>query len=368
MDIPLVDLKAQYASIKPEIDKVIDNVLTNTSFILGPLVKDFENNLAKFCSCKHAIGTSSGTSALFLALKAYGVKEGDEVITAPNSFIATAEAIIHCGATPVFVDVDEETMLIDHTKIKEKITPKTKGIIPVHLYGQICEMEAIMKIAEEHKLFIIEDAAQAINAEYIWKKLPLSETAIFSFFPAKNLGAYGDAGAVITNNEDVAKKVLKLRDHGRTSKYESDIIGYGARLDALQAAVLNAKLQYLSSWTTMRRYNSHLYNQLLADQPGLIIPCEAEHRKNVYYMYVIRTKHRDVLMDKLKMKGVSCGIHYPVPLHLQPALAFLGYKEGDFPIAEKAAKEILSLPMYPELTPEQIKYVVASIKEVMKDV
>ena len=363
MGIPLVDLKAQYLSIKPEIDQAIQEILNNTSFIMGPPVKNFEDNLANFCNCKYAIGVSSGSSALFLALKAYGIKEGDEVITVPNSFIATAEAIVQCGATPVFVDITEDTMLMDPHKIEAAITEKTKMFIPVHLYGQICDMDQIIEVAHKHHLFILEDAAQAIDAEYKTRKLPIHETAIFSFFPAKNLGCYGDGGAVVTNDQEVASKVAKLKDHGRVSKYCSDIIGYGERLDALQAAILAVKLRHLKEWSEKRKNNANYYNQLFAGVNYLFIPSEKNYSRHVYYMYVVKVKEREKLMIKLKEKGIDTGIHYPLPLHLQPSLKYLGYKEGDFPVAEKAAKEILSLPMYPEISSEQIRFVVDSIKE-----
>ncbi len=366
MKIPLVDLKEQYLSIKGEIDGAIQEILDNCSFIMGKPVEVFEKNLAKFCDCKYAVGVSSGSSALFLALKAYGIKKGDEVITVANSFIATAEAIIQCGARPVFVDVDEKTMLMDVNMIEEKTTSKTKAILPVHLYGQICDMDKIMGFAKKHDLIIIEDAAQAIDSEYKGKKLPICETAILSFFPAKNLGCYGDRGAVITDNEDVAKMASKLRDHGRLSKYESDIIGYGERLDALQAAILDVKLRYLKEWTKKRRENAYMYNELLKDIKGLQIPFEERHSKHVYYMYEIQTKQRDELMGFLKEKGISTGIHYPIPLHLQPSLKFLGYRKGDFPVVERTAKEILSLPIYPELSTEATRYVGRYIHEFLK--
>ncbi len=367
MKIPLVDLKSQYISIKPEIDEAIQKILDNTSFIMGSPVEDFEKNLAEFCNCQKAIGTSSGTSALFLALKAYGIKKGDEVITVPNSFIATAEAIVHCGATPVFVDINEKTMLIDVSKINEKITSRTKAIIPVHLYGQICDMDPLMEIAKENGLAVIEDAAQAIGATYKGRTIPISETATFSFFPAKNLGAYGDAGGVVTNNSEIADKIFKLRNHGRVRKYESDSIGYGARLDALQAAVLNVKLNHLSGWLQKRRDNAAKYSQSLQDVEGVRITHEEDYGEKTYYMYVIRTNRRNELFEKLKEKEIACGIHYPVPLHLQTALSFLGYQVGDFPVTEKASREILSIPMFPELSSEQIEKVSSSIKEVMKN-
>lgn len=254
-------------------------------------------------------------------------------------------------------------MLIDVNEIEKKITPRTKAIIPVHLYGQICEMDKIIEIAKRYNLFIIEDAAQAIDAEHKNRKLPIYETAILSFFPAKNLGCYGDGGAVLTHDENIAKTLAKLRDHGRISKYESDIIGYGERLDALQAAILNVKLKFLSSWTHQRREHALQYSLLLKEITSIILPFAENHNKHVYYMYVLRVKERDSLMKYLKEQSIATGIHYPIPLHLQPAMKFLGYREGDFPKSEKAAKEILSIPMYPELAQEEIEWVCQKIKE-----
>lgn len=361
MDIPLVDLKAQYLTIKEEIDKKIQFILDNSLFLEGEPLGKFERNLAQFCNCKYAVGTSSGTSALFLALKAHGIKSGDEVITAPNSFIATAGAIIDCGAKPVFIDVNEKTALMDLKKIKEKITNKTKAILPVHLYGQICDMGQLNEIAIDNNLLVIEDAAQSINATYKKKKNPLAETAIFSFFPAKNLGAYGDAGAVVTNNNKIAEKITMLRDHGRKSKYEYLIHGYNTRMDTLQAAILDVKLDHINNWTEKRRKNAKLYNELLN---GIVtIPFEKEDCKHAYHLYVIKTEKRDKLQEFLKQNGIKTGIHYPIPLHLQPALSHLNYNEGDFPITERLSKQILSLPMYPELTEEQMQYITLKIKE-----
>jgi len=361
--IPLVDLKAQYLGLKEEIDSAIQNVLDNSSFIMGVPVKKFEENLARFCNCKYAVGVSSGSSALFLALKAYSIKEGDEIITVSNSFISTAESIVQCGARPVFVDVDEKTMLINPSKIEEKITPKTKAIIPVHLYGQISDMDPIIEIAKKHNLIILEDAAQAIDSEYKDRKLPVYETAIFSFFPAKNLGCYGDGGAVITNDDKIADVVSKLRDHGRISKYESGSIGYGERLDGMQAAILDVKLNHLRDWSEKRRQNAYRYNEAFKDLKGISVPFEEEHSKHVYYVYTIKTDKRDELAAFLKEKGIATGVYYPVPLHLQPSMKFLGYKEGDFPITEEAAKKIISLPLCPNKTGEEIRLVCEKVKE-----
>lgn len=352
--IPLVDLKANYLFIKDEIDVAIREVIDNTSFIMGEPVKKFESELANYCNCDHAFGVSSGSSALFLALKAYGIGPGDEVITVPNSFIATPESIIQCGAKPVFVDVNEDDMLIDVTKIEQVITDKTKAIIPVHLYGQICDMDPIIEIAKKHNLVILEDAAQAIGAEYKGRKLPIHETATFSFFPAKNLGCFGDGGAVVTNNSNVAKIVSKLRDHGRISKYESDVIGYGERLDAIQAAILSVKLKHLDDCTDDRIKNAKIYDLKLREI-GINFPVKREYSKHVYYMYEIFVANRDGLMKYLLENNVSTGIHYPVPLHLQKSLLYLGYKKTSFPVAELCAKRILSIPMYPELEESSIE-------------
>jgi dTDP-4-amino-4,6-dideoxygalactose transaminase len=368
MNIPLVDLKKQYKSIKTEIDNSIQNILDNTSFIMGKPVKEFEESLSKYCNSKFSIGVSSGSSALFLTLKSYGIKEGDEVITVPNSFIATAEAIVQCGAKPVFVDICEDTMLIDVNKIESKITKKTKAIIPVHLYGQICNIDKIIEISKNHNLHIIEDAAQAIGAEYKNKKIPVYETAILSFFPAKNLGCYGDGGAVVTNNEAIARLISRLKDHGRISKYESDIIGYGERLDALQAAILNVKLKYIDEWNNKRITNAKIYDKLLKNITQIKVPTKKDYSKHVYYMYEIQLKGRDKLQCHLKEQGIFTGIHYPLPLHLQKSLKFLNYKKGDFPISEKISNEILSLPMYPELEEKEIEFVCKTINNYLKNV
>jgi len=353
MKIKLVDLKKEYDSINNEIDVAIKDIIDNTSFIMGEPVKTFEQNLAEFCGCKYAIGVGSGTAALFLALKAHGIEKGDEVITAPNSFIATPEAIINCGATPVFVDVNEDDMLINTSKIEDAITDRTKAIVPVHLYGQVCNMEHIKDIAKRYKLIVIEDAAQAIGTS-----IPYSDTAILSFFPAKNLGCYGDGGAVITNDKNIADKISKLRNHGRVDKYNSDIIGHGERLDALQAAILTVKLKHLKEWNDKRFIHANKYDELFFDTKFIHLPGHyAQHQ------YVIRTKHRDDLKEYLACKDIQTGIHYPKPLHLQPALKYLGYRRGAFIVAEKAADEILSLPMNPFLTEGEIIYIVEKIKE-----
>ncbi len=363
MKIPLSDLKSQYQSIKNEINQKVLDVLENSEFILGENVKKFEEEFANFCGVKYGVGVGNGTDALYLALRACGIKEGDEVITAPNTFIATVEAITLNGAKPVFVDIDPNTQNINVAKIEEVITPRTKAIIPVHLFGQPVEMDSILKIAKDHNLFVIEDVAQAHGAKYNVKTTgSIGNAGCFSFFPAKNLGAYGDAGMVVTDNEDLAKKLSMLRNHGRLEKYTHEFEGKNSRLDEIQAAILRVKLKYLDKWNEGRRQNALVYDNILKDVKGVKIPENIKGVVPVYYFYVIRAEKRDDLQKALKDKGISTGIHYPVPLHLQPAYRYLGYKEGDFPQTEKAAKEILSLPICPEITKEQIEYIAREIK------
>ncbi|MFB0562295.1 MAG: DegT/DnrJ/EryC1/StrS family aminotransferase [Candidatus Lokiarchaeia archaeon] len=363
MNIQLVDLKAQYNFIKDEIQKAISDVLENTNFILGENVRRFEEEFARFCGVKYAIGTSSGTSAIHLALITSGIRQGNEVITVPNTFIATTEAITHSGAKPVFVDINERNYNIDVEKIEKAITKKTKAIIPVHLYGQPADMDPINKLARKYDLKVIEDSAQAHGAVYKGKRTgTLGDVACFSFFPGKNLGAYGDAGMVVTNNKEIADKVRLLRNHGRKEKYHHIIEGYNYRLDELQAAILRVKLRHLEDWTNKRRENAKIYNQLLKNVNGIILPQEMDYAKHVYHLYVIRTKKRATLQKRLKEKGIATGIHYPVPLHLQKAYKYLGYKKGDFPITEKCTQEILSLPMFSEVTGEQMEEVSKTIK------
>jgi len=368
MMIPLVDLKAQYNSIKSEIDNAIQRVLDNTSFIMGDELKKFEEEFALFCNTKYAIGVANGSDALILALRACGISKGNEVFTVPHSFISTTEAITHVGGKIVFVDINPKTYTIDVSKIEEKISHKTKAIIPVHLYGQPADMDPILKIAKKYDLKIIEDAAQAHGAEYKGKKVgSIGDVTCFSFYPGKNLGAYGDAGMITTNSEEIAKKVKLLRNHGRiTKKYEHEIEGYSSRLDNLQAAILRVKLKYLNQWNGMRRKNARKYNELLNNIGGIITPYEADYAKHVYHLYVIRTEDRDKLREELKSNGIATGIHYPIPLHLQPAYKYLGYKRGDFPVAEKSSQEILSLPMFAELSDRQIDEIVKLIKNYKK--
>jgi dTDP-4-amino-4,6-dideoxygalactose transaminase len=325
-------------------------------------VSNFERALAATVGAKDAVGVSSGTGALLLALLAVGVKPGDEVITTAHTFIATAEAVSRIGARPVFVDIDPRTYNIDPNQVEKVITERTKVILPVHLYGQPAELKPLRDIATRHGLWLIEDAAQAIAAEYDGKRCGgIGDLACFSFYPSKNLGAYGDAGAVTGNDETLLAKVRKLRDHGRTSKYEHDELGFGQRIDAIQAAILGAKLPHLEAWTEARRSHARLYNELLSD--AVATPFESENVRHVYHLYVIRTARRDAMLQRLKDKGIDAGIHYPIPVHRQPVYLKLGYGDVSLPITEQAAGEILSLPMYPELQPDQIEYVAQAVKE-----
>lgn len=362
MDIPLVDLKAQYKSIKPEIDAAIHDVLDNTAFIMGEHVKNFEANFAGFCQAKHAIGVSNGTAALKLAVTALGIGPGDEVITTPHTFAATVEAIMACGAVPKFVDIYEKTYNLDYELIQEAVTEKTKAILPVHLYGQPCDMEHILEVAKKCDLKIVEDACQSHGAECNGKRVgSIGDIGTFSFYPGKNLGAYGDAGAVTTNNDELAEKIKLMRNHGRTQKYEHTYLGMNERIDGLQAAILNVKMHHIEHWTHKRRENAEIYNELLGGTE-VITPYVPEFSKHVYHLYVVRVKNRDEVWKKMNDNGIGAGVHYPIPLHLQPAFKELGYKEGDFPVTEKITKEILSLPMYPELTREQIEFVVGELE------
>ena len=363
MQIPLVDLKAQYLSIKKEIDEAIQRVLNKCNFIMGDEVKEFEEELASFCSAKYAVGVSSGTDALLLALKAINIQPGDEVITVPNTFIATTEAITMAGGKIKFVDIDEETFNIDTNKIEPAITNKARAILPVHLYGQPANMDPIIDLAKKYNLKVIEDAAQAHGAEYNNKRVgALGNIGIFSFYPGKNLGAYGDAGAVVTNDPDISNKIAMLRNHGRTKKYEHEYEGYNCRLDTLQAAILRVKLKYINSWNEARRNHASSYRKLLQNT-DIILPTEQKDNKHIYHIFAVRVADRDNLLNKLKNEGIGAGIHYPIPLHLQPAYRYLGYKAGDFPITEKCAREIISLPMYPELDEVKIKKIAEAISK-----
>lgn len=366
MEIPFVDLRAQYAGIKGEIDQAIADVIASSAFIGGPFVKAFESAFAEFCGAKHCIGVGNGTDAIFLTLKAMGIGQGDEVITAANSFIATSEAITMAGARVVFVDICPDTFNIDPEKIEEKITERTKAIVPVHLYGQPADMDPILRIAQKHGLKVIEDAAQAHGARYKGRIVgTIGDAACFSFYPGKNLGAYGDGGAIVTSDADLAIKARMLANHGRVDKYDHKIEGMNSRLDGLQAAILNAKLPHLPAWTESRRKNACRYNELLQGIPNLKTPFEIDEVRAVYHLYVVRVNNglRSHLQEHLKSKGVSTGIHYPISLPSLSAYSYLNHQDMDFPEAISASREILSLPMYPELNEDQIQHTVGVIRE-----
>jgi dTDP-4-amino-4,6-dideoxygalactose transaminase len=367
--VPFGDLPKQYRDcVREELQESWVDILNHASFILGPQVESFEQAFAHFCSAKYAVGVGSGTDALILALKALGIGPGAEVITAANSFIATAEAIVHAGANPVFVDMDPDTFNIDVAQIPEAVTPRTRALIPVHLYGQPADMDPIHEIADRHGLEVIEDAAQAHGARYHDREVGcLGKAACFSFYPGKNLGAYGDAGAVVTNDEALAIRLKKLRDHGGVVKYQHDLLGYSSRLDTLQAAVLQIKLKHLSGWNRNRSEYAALYNHLLAGIPGIVTPREMPDAIHVYHLYVIRVEggKRDSLQRFLAGCGIQTLIHYPKPITATPP--FAGLQGRSFPCAQQAAGEILSLPLYPELEIEQLDYVAHSIREYMTD-
>lgn len=367
MKVPFLDLKAQYESIKDEIHAAIQQVLDKTAFAGGPFVQKFEEEFASFCGSKHCIGVGSGTEALWLSLLGLGIGPGDEVVTVPNTFIATAEAISFCGAKPVFVDVDEKTYNMNPALLEAAITTRTKAIIPVHLFGQTADMDPIMEIAGRRGLFVVEDACQAHGAEYKGRKAGSMGTAgCFSFYPGKNLGAYGEAGAVVTNNAELDKKIRMLRDHGQAKKYYHGLVGWNARMDGFQGAILSVKLKHLSAWNEARRRNAKLYNEMLGGVDGVVIPQESFGNKHVYHIYAIRVQNRDSLISALGGKDIHCGIHYPIPLHVQEAYEALGLGKGSFPVSEKVASEFVSLPMFPELGNEMITAAVGEIRNIVR--
>ena len=364
MAIPLVDLQAQYQAIRPEIDAAIQRVLDSTHFILGEEVERFETHFARLCQAEHAVGLSSGTAALHLGLLACGVGPGDEVITTPFTFTATAAAIAYVGARPVFVDIEPDTYNIDPARLEAAITRRTKAIIPVHLYGHPADMAPILGLAHRHGLRVIEDACQAHGATYRGRPVgALGDAGCFSFYPSKNLGAYGDGGMLVTNDETIAAQVRSLRDHGRRGKYEHVAVGYTDRLDALQAAVLDVKLAHLPTWNEQRRQNARAYHRHLGDT-DLVLPVERAECRPVYHLYVVRTPRRDQVVSHLQAAGIGAAVHYPKPLHLQPAWQHLGYRRGDLPVSEACAEAVVSLPMYPELSEAQIAEVAGRLREV----
>jgi dTDP-4-amino-4,6-dideoxygalactose transaminase len=359
--IPFVDLQAQYRAIKDEVDAAIARVINNASFILGKEVAAFEEAFASYVGARFCVGVSNGTAAIQLALMACGVGRGDEVIVPANTFFATAEAVSTAGARPVFVDADPVSYNISVNQIEAAITPRTRAIIPVHLYGQSADLDPILEIAARHKLIVIEDAAQAHGALYKGRRVgTFGQAATFSFYPGKNLGAYGEGGAVLTNDEEVARRLRLLRDHGSERKYHHEIIGYNFRLEGMQAAVLSVKLRHLDDWNKLRHEHAASYDALLRDS-DLVLPQEMEYARHVYHLYVVQAEERDALAAALHAADVQTGIHYPVPIHLQPAYAFLGHGRGQFPETERQAERVLSLPMFPELTDEQIKRVAEAV-------
>ena len=364
MNVPFVDLKAQYQSIKPEIDAAIAAVIEETAFVGGPRLKAFEEAFAKYCGVGHCVGLANGTDALFIALKALGIGAGDEVITVANSFIATSEAITMAGAQVVFVDINPVTYNIDVEQIERKITPKTKAIIPVHIYGQPADLAPINALAKKHGLRVIGDAAQAHGSTYRGQPIAkLADITCFSFYPGKNLGAYGDAGALVTDNAEWATAARMFANHGRVKKYDHDIEGVNSRLDGLQAAILSVKLRHLEDWTEKRRRNAHLYNRALAKSP-VVTPVEIDDVRAVYHLYIVRVPNgrRQAVQEHLQKQGISTGIHYPIALPYLNAYRHLGHSQTDFPEALRASGEILSLPMFPELTSEQVDHVAAKIR------
>lgn len=363
MSVPFLDLKAQYQSIKAEVDPAIQQVIDNCAFALGPAVAEFEKNFAEYSQAKHCCGVGSGTSALVLALRAHDIGPGDEVITAANSFFASAEAISLVGADTVLVDCNEDDALMDTSKLEAAITEKTKAIIPVHLYGQMADMDPILEIAAAHNLIVIEDSAQAHGASYKGKRAgSIGNAACFSFYPGKNLGAYGEGGAITTNDEDTAARIRMLRDHGMSEKYHHDVIGYNERLDGIQGAVLGVKLRHLEQWNEGRRKNAALYRQYLEEVDGVELFTDHEDHVHVHHLFVIRVADPKALQAHLNEHGVQSGFHYPIPIHLQQAYADRGWSEGDFPVAEKLSGTILSLPMFAELTEEQVGEVCEAVK------
>jgi len=359
--IPFVDLGAQYRSIKREVDAAIQRVLESAAFVMGREVAAFEEAFAAYTGARHSVCVSNGTAALHLALVACDLGAGDEVIVPANTFFATAEAVAHAGATPRFVDVDPVSYTIDPALIEAALTPRTRAIIPVHLYGQAADLDPICEVASRHNLIVIEDAAQAHGSLYKERHVGTrGRAACVSFYPGKNLGAYGEGGAVLTDDAEVARRVRLLRDHGSATKYTHELIGYNFRLEEIQGAVLSVKLKHLDGWNALRRAHAARYNELLASA-GLVLPREMAYAHHVYHLYVVQSDERDRLRKALEEAEVKTGIHYPVPVHLQPAFASLGHREGDFPVAEELSRRVLSLPMFAELTEEQIARVVEAV-------
>lgn len=365
--VPYLDLAAQMRPLRAAIDAAIARTLDGCSFCLGPDVAQFERDFAQFCGGQHAVGFNSGTSALHVAMLLLNVGPGDEVITTPFTFVATSWAISYVGARPVYVDVEEASMNLDPRLVEQAITPRTKAIMPVHLYGHPCDLEPLLATARSHNLPLVEDAAQAHGAKYRGRTVgTFGALAGFSFYPGKNLGACGEAGALVTNDSGFATRARTLREHGSAVRYYHDEVGFNYRMEGIQGAVLGVKLKHLSAWTEARRRVAHRYHGLLADTP-LQLPREADYAESAYHLYVVRHPRRDDLKKHLEANQIGCALHYPLPLHLQKCYAALGYQPGDFPLAEKAARECLSLPIYPELSAGQIERVAAVIKEFFRN-
>jgi dTDP-4-amino-4,6-dideoxygalactose transaminase len=364
MKVPFLDLKVRHAALIDKFDRAIREVIESSAFAGGPFVEKFEGEFAAYCGSDYAIGVGNGTDALWLALLALGIGPGDEVITVPNTFFATVEAINCCKARPVFVDVDEDMFTMNPAELENSLTERTKAIIPVHLFGQPADMDPILEFARAYGLFVIEDAAQAHGAEYKGRKAgTMGDAGCFSFYPGKNLGAFGEAGAVVTNDPELRKQIQELRDHGQSQKYYHTSMGWNCRMDGIQAAVLSIKLRYLDEANLLRREHAMGYNQAFAGITDILTPLEARYARHVYHVYAVRVQERDAVRRELQEKGVGCAVHYPVPIHLQEACRNLGYKEGAFPLAESLAKQFLSLPMFPELTTEQIEYAACCVGE-----
>jgi dTDP-4-amino-4,6-dideoxygalactose transaminase len=370
MQVPLVDLKAQHRTIAAEVDEAMRRVIADTDFILGKEVELFEQEFAAYCEAKYAVGLDSGISALELALRAYGIGQGDEVVTVSHTFIATVSSISFTGATSVFVDVDPVTYNLEPAQLEAAITPRTKAILPVHLYGQPAEMDGILAVARKYDLIVIEDACQAHGARYKGRRVgALGHAGCFSFYPGKNLGAYGDGGMLVTNDAEIAEKVRMLRNYGQREKYHHVFLAYNRRLDTLQAAVLRVKLRRLDEWNTMRQRAAQLYNEFLQDQEGIItLPRVADDRSHVYHLYVIQHPQRDALLASLREEGISAGLHYPLPVHLQPCYEHLAVPRGSLPITESLASRVLSLPMFPEISVDQVQHICHQVTKSYKHV
>src|SRR5438128_1887499 len=362
--VPFLDLNSHHAALRSELDRAIREVIDSGAFAGGPFVEKFEADFASYCGCRYAIGVGSGTEALGLSLLACGVGAGDEVITVSNTFMATAEAITYSGARPVFVDVNETTYTMDPAGLEEALSPRTKTIIPVHLFGQPADMDPILEFARNHNLSVIEDAAQAHGSKYKGRTAgTLGDAGCFSFYPSKNLGAYGEAGAIVTNDEELSQKLRLLRDHGSTSKYVHAIVGYNFRMEEIQAAVLNVKLPHLDDWNDQRRNRALIYNDLLKDC-GVGLPRAMDYARHIYHVYAIQSDNRDALQKHLTANGIQTGVHYPIPIHLQPAYASLGYRQGDLAVTERLSERVLSLPMFPELGEDQQRQVANVLRRI----